>query len=182
MDEYGGRSYPGGMRVPLCLVGLVLPCLMFPSCASDSLVEPSLDNQAVTSEPDPEPVSMDPEEVHLRGLDLGDRGTWTLQTPKDQNYVMLWRVLDGPIQRNEYLELEVRFYRQGEPLDGLELAVLGWMPDHEHGFQRRTSVEPMGPGLFRVTGVLFHMRGTWELTFDVAQAARVDKLVFGVEL
>ncbi len=56
------------------------------------------------------------------------------------------------------------------------------MPDHEHGFQRPTEVQPGAAGSFHVKGVLFHMRGLWELTFDVAQGARVDKLVFEVEL
>jgi len=120
--------------------------------------------------------------MHLAGVEWEEPAAWKFKLVEDAHYVMAWRVLGGELKRNEYQELEVRFYRRGQPLDGLELEVLGWMPDHGHGFLRGAEVERLSSGSFRVSGVLFHMRGDWELTFDVAQAQRVDKLVFGVQL
>jgi hypothetical protein len=50
------------------------------------------------------------------------------------------------------------------------------MPEHRHGMNYRAVVVPLAPGAYRAEGLLFHMRGRWELTFDVVTAARTDRL------
>ena len=42
------------------------------------------------------------------------------------------------------------------------------MPEHRHGMNYRAAVTTTGPGRFRAEGLLFHMPGRWDLSFDVA--------------
>ena len=120
-------------------------------------------------------------ELHLGAMELGAAQGWQLLTAPGEEFVLAWRVLGGELKRNEYMELEVRLLSHGQALEVTAMDVLGWMPDHGHGFQRRTSVEQRSPGEFHVSGVLFHMRGHWQLTFDVSRSGRVDKLVVDLE-
>ena len=43
------------------------------------------------------------------------------------------------------------------------------MPAHKHGMNTRVIVEQLGDGKFLLKGFLFHMRGEWLITFDVAK-------------
>ena len=50
------------------------------------------------------------------------------------------------------------------------------MPEHRHGMNYRAGVTPKAPGLYRAEGLLFHMRGRWDLTFDVVTPDRTERL------
>jgi len=43
------------------------------------------------------------------------------------------------------------------------------MPAHKHGMNTRVIVEQLDDGRFSIKGLLFHMRGEWLITFDVAK-------------
>jgi hypothetical protein len=43
------------------------------------------------------------------------------------------------------------------------------MPTHRHGMNTRVIVEQLEDGRFALKGLLFHMRGEWLITFDVAK-------------
>lgn len=176
MVESLGRPYPQAMKPRLGSVLLVALALWIGACASSPPDSPA------PLAPSAPSIPQDPLDLHLAGVQWEQPAAWKFQLAEGGDYAMAWRPLAGELTRNEYQELEVRFYRRGEPLEGLVLEVLGWMPAHGHGFLRRAQVQAREPGVFQVKGVLFHMRGAWELTFDVAQAQRVDKLVFEVEL
>ncbi len=54
---------------------------------------------------------------------------------------------------------------------GGEAAALGeapsvdaMMPEHQHGMNTKPVVENQSPGVYKVTGMLFHMPGLWTLT------------------
>ena len=72
---------------------------------------------------------------------------------------------------NEPFELEVVVSRvDGAPAGDLAVRPSGWMPDHGHGLVQHPRAEPVGGGRFRTHGWLLHMRGRWELRFDVVAA------------
>ena len=50
------------------------------------------------------------------------------------------------------------------------------MPDHRHGMNYRASIVPGKDGRYRVEGLLFHMPGRWELTFDVRAGEESERL------
>lgn len=55
------------------------------------------------------------------------------------------------------------------------------MPAHGHGMNYRPEIEDQGEGHYRITGLLFHMQGGWQLRFDVETAAGAERLTTPVE-
>jgi hypothetical protein len=62
------------------------------------------------------------------------------------------------------------------------LAVDANMPEHRHGMNYRATIVPKGEGRFRAEGLLFHMPGRWEVTFDVRVGAENDRLAHDIIL
>lgn len=92
-----------------------------------------------------------------------------------------WRVAGPPgaaIEPSRPFSLQVRLC----PATAELLAVDATMPAHRHGMNYRPSLHPLGDGRWRVDGLLFHMAGAWELTWDVRQGERVERLRQGVDL
>jgi hypothetical protein len=54
------------------------------------------------------------------------------------------------------------------------------MPEHRHGMNYRPTLAPKGPGHYVAEGLLFHMPGRWELSFDVENAGRRTRLATDV--
>jgi YtkA-like len=50
------------------------------------------------------------------------------------------------------------------------------MPDHRHGMNYRPQVTTIGPGVYRAEGLLFHMPGRWDLTFDIVAGNATQRL------
>jgi hypothetical protein len=62
------------------------------------------------------------------------------------------------------------------------LKVDAGMPAHKHGMNYQPRVSNIGPAKFTVTGLMFHMPGQWQFTFDAETPAgreriRVDYMV-----
>jgi hypothetical protein len=50
------------------------------------------------------------------------------------------------------------------------------MPEHRHGMNYRPTLAPKGAGRYVAEGLLFHMPGRWELSFDVEGGGRRTRL------
>lgn len=57
-----------------------------------------------------------------------------------------------------------------------ELRVDAQMPEHRHGMNYRPGVASRGDGRFTARGLLLHMPGRWEFSFDVRGAAGAEVL------
>jgi len=79
--------------------------------------------------------------------------------------------LATPVPVNELFELKVMvtLLRELDDPNPLWLRVHTSMPGHGHGMNTRARVEPLGDGRFVVRGLLLHMSGQWDFTFDVAK-------------
>lgn len=51
------------------------------------------------------------------------------------------------------------------------------MPEHRHGMNYRAAVVRLPTGAYRAEGMLFHMPGRWDLTFDIVTGNRTERLV-----
>jgi hypothetical protein len=92
-----------------------------------------------------------------------------------------WRVAGPPgaaIEPSRPFSLQVRLCPSTAEL----LAVDATMPAHRHGMNYRPSLHPLGDGRWRVDGLLFHMAGAWELTWDVRLGERRERLRQSVDL
>jgi hypothetical protein len=73
------------------------------------------------------------------------------------------------------LELELRVQDpKGAPVDGLALAVVPWMPTHDHGASVVPSVTPLGSGAYHIAHVDLFMPGTWQLRMTLGAGAATD--------
>jgi hypothetical protein len=90
-------------------------------------------------------------------------------------YVLAWRAVPS-IHVSEFFALDVALCsREGQPRVAT-LRVDAQMPEHRHGMNYRASVRPTGPDRFVVEGLLLHMPGSWEFTFDVNAGANRESL------
>jgi hypothetical protein len=82
----------------------------------------------------------------------------------------------------QFFEIEVIACRAPgtSPVGRIEVDAL--MPAHNHGMNYRPAAAPVGPGHFRFTGLMFHMPGTWRLTFELIQGDTRTQLAKDIEL
>jgi hypothetical protein len=62
------------------------------------------------------------------------------------------------------------------------VAVDARMPEHRHGMNYRTKIVPSADGRYRVEGLVFHMPGRWELSFDVRAGEESERLTHDIIL
>lgn len=62
------------------------------------------------------------------------------------------------------------------------LAVDANMPEHRHGMNYRATIVAKGDGRFRAEGLLFHMPGRWEISFDVRAGGESERLTHDIVL
>lgn len=106
-------------------------------------------------------------ETRLRGAEL--------HRIEGMRYALDWRATP-PIRVGEFFTLEVGLCaRDGQPRPAT-LRVNATMPEHKHGMNYRPSVTPKGSERFEATGLMLHMPGRWELTFEVNTGAEAEVL------
>jgi hypothetical protein len=111
-------------------------------------------------------------------LDLG-RGTgWVVFS---DHYLMAFRTDPLRIEVSEPFAQVVNVCtRRGGPAE--LLAVDANMPEHRHGMNYRAAIVAKGDGRFRAEGLLFHMPGRWEITFDVRAGDDSERLTHDIIL
>ena len=144
------------------------PALLLCAAACSATEEPVSDTSA--PEPAPtSPASVEPEPAPT--LSALDRDEWHVATADDGSTHVAWRPVGGRVPRNEPFSMEVLLFRGDEPDGGAGLLLRGWMPDHGHGQVQKPVVSEVGGGRYLVEGVLLHMRGTWQLIFEITEDA-----------
>jgi hypothetical protein len=76
---------------------------------------------------------------------------------------LAWRAEPGPIAVSRPFAVLVTLC----PPEARLLRVDASMPEHRHGMNYRPSLQPLGDGVWRAEGLLWHMPGRWELRLDV---------------
>src|SRR5262249_42017610 len=97
--------------------------------------------------------------------------SWTRVPSRAGKYLVCWRSTSGSVPRNQDFDLEVWVLADGAPVTDAVLSVSGWMPDHGHGMLRAPRARAKGDGSFAVEGMLLHMRGHWQLLFEVLEGS-----------
>ena len=107
---------------------------------------------------------------------------WTRLTSRAGKYTVCWRSTPAKIPRNADFELEAWVLRDGQNIGEALLGVSGWMPDHGHGMLRQPKIERREDGAFLVHGMLLHMRGRWQLFFEVLEGSLAETAEFALEI
>lgn len=98
-----------------------------------------------------------------------------------KRYSVAWRAVPA-IHVGEFFRLQIATCsREGQPMVRT-LRVDAQMPEHKHGMDYRASVRPQGPGRFVAEGMLLHMPGRWEFSFDLNVGADRETLTSSVTI
>lgn len=104
---------------------------------------------------------------------------WTVLRTARSRAMVRYRPEPSPIPLNEPFSLVVELLSPdgSHPWDVELLEVDGRMPHHRHGMNTSPRVTPLGGGRYRVEGMLFHMPGRWELSFDLTRDGATERAV-----
>jgi hypothetical protein len=84
-----------------------------------------------------------------------------------RSFVVDWRVEPAPLRLSEFFAVVVSACaRAGQPVSSVKVDAT--MPAHRHGMNYAPTVTSEAGGRFRASGLLLHMPGRWEITFDLA--------------
>lgn len=104
----------------------------------------------------------------------------------DGGYLVGCRIGATPTPMNDMfsLELVVLDAATRRPIDAaVSIGIDADMPEHRHGMNTRPKVAPgERPGVFQVSGMLFHMPGYWEIYVDLTRHGVTERAQFPVEL
>lgn len=101
------------------------------------------------------------------------------------SYYIEWTSEPDPPPLNALFVVTVRVLRGDDrktPVAGAQVTASAWMPEHNHGTTLQPAVEPHADGSARVTGLLLHMPGRWELRLGVAANGQMERVVFPLDL
>ena len=93
-----------------------------------------------------------------------------LESPR---FVLVYRT--EPVSVAQHFALDVAVCGKSSAM-AESLKVDAHMPEHRHGMNYAPEVKPLGPGRWRVEGLMFHMPGKWEFVFEVRAAGKSDRL------
>jgi hypothetical protein len=87
----------------------------------------------------------------------------------------------APIPLNQPFALDIRLC-DGRMAEFPQLtAVDARMPAHRHGMNYKPTLTKLDWGHYRAEGLLLHMPGDWEFTFDFTGAAKRERLSFSFD-
>jgi hypothetical protein len=87
-----------------------------------------------------------------------------------KDYVVAWRPDPAPLRVSEFFAVEIAACAKSRGGLPTQLRIDAVMPEHKHGMNYRPTVTAAGEGRFRAEGLLLHMPGLWEFSFDVRGA------------
>mgnify|MGYP004228368383 CR=1 FL=1 len=97
-------------------------------------------------------------------------------------YQVQYQPIPDPIPLNQHFALEVSIAGHEGGNSGLRIEVDADMPAHGHGINTTPTIQDNEDGTFRVEGILFHMKGDWELYVDVLNGPVRDRAAFPIRL
>jgi hypothetical protein len=87
----------------------------------------------------------------------------------------------APIPLNAPFALEIRLCDARMADLSRLTAVDAWMPAHRHGMNYKATLTKRDWGHYRAEGLLLHMPGEWEFTFDFAGPDKPERLTFRID-
>jgi len=98
------------------------------------------------------------------------------------NYTVLYVPNPSPVPLNEHFTIEVQVTPSAKDQKTIEIEVDADMPAHGHGINTAPTIRNEGNGKFTVDGILFHMKGDWELYVDILDGPVRERAVFPLTL
>jgi hypothetical protein len=104
-------------------------------------------------------------------------------TIEGKSYVVVFRTVPEPIAVGAHFALDFAVCPRAKAEAPRSVRVDASMPEHRHGMNYRPVVTPRPSGAYRAEGLMFHMPGRWDLTFDVvAPSGGTERLTGTMQL
>jgi predicted TIM-barrel fold metal-dependent hydrolase len=104
------------------------------------------------------------------------------QRLESDRVVVVYRVKAGPIRIGQPFSLDVAACPKGAAVGVRALGVDAQMPEHRHGMNYAPKIASAGDGRFSADGLVLHMAGHWQLTFDVQLDGARERLLSDLRL
>ncbi len=91
-------------------------------------------------------------------------------------YSVVYRPVPAPIAVGEHFAVDFAICPKAGATAPREVRVDANMPAHRHGMNYRPTVVRARDGTYRAEGLMFHMPGRWDLTFDVIAGNTTERL------
>jgi hypothetical protein len=96
-------------------------------------------------------------------------------------YAIAWIAVPD-VRVSEFFTVEIAVCAAPGQPPARTLRIDATMPEHQHGMNYRASVRPRGPGRFVAEGMLLHMPGRWEISFEINVGAQRELLTGVVQV
>ena len=103
------------------------------------------------------------------------------RTIESARYVVAYSTKPQPILANEHFVVDFEICPRATATIS-DVRVDANMPEHRHGMNYRPAVTRVSARTYRAEGLLFHMQGRWEMTFDIASGSNVERLTTNIVL
>lgn len=110
--------------------------------------------------------------------DAGE-GYARISTPQAE---LAFRFRPGAPKVSDFFQMDLAVCRAPDAGAVTNILVDAQMPKHGHGMNYRPTSTPTGPGAFRIAGLMLHMAGHWQITFDLVQGDRRTRLTHELDL
>jgi hypothetical protein len=97
-------------------------------------------------------------------------------------YIVVFQTLPQPVEVGTHFAVDFAVCPRASAEAPSAVRVDANMPAHRHGMNYRPVVTAKSSGIFRADGLLFHMPGRWDLTFDVEGGGRTERLTSTLQL
>jgi hypothetical protein len=89
---------------------------------------------------------------------------------RDDAFRVTWFPEGGVVPINEHFVVDVTLTKNDAartPVEGADVTMSCFMPEHGHGMLREPRSEELGKGQYQVKGFLLHMDGYWTVSVNV---------------
>jgi YtkA-like len=185
------RTHPRLSSATLITAIAFCAAIPFHLIACSKEPDPSGSRSDTTSPAQPAPVQATSEQPKPQAPSAASTPEPTVVSPPRMvrsaadTFSVRWRPVPDPIPVSDPFEIEVELFVDHDctkPLEAGTLTIDAGMPHHGHGMNVKPTVSAIGPGRYRVKGMLCHMPGRWEFMFDVASAGLLERAQTTVEL
>ena len=97
-------------------------------------------------------------------------------------YRVSYHPTPDPLPLNEHFRLDLTIKPVAEATPDFEIEVGADMPAHGHGINTAPNITTTDRGSYQVEGMLFHMKGDWEIYVDVITGPVRDRATFPITL
>lgn len=106
----------------------------------------------------------------------GSALTGTVRRALDDRYVVAYVTTPDPVTIGTHFVVDMAVCSRDDAAAPADVRVDATMPEHRHGMNYRPTVTARAAGVYRAEGLLFHMPGRWDVSFDVVSGGRVHRL------